>query len=153
MSAPSLKDRIAADLKQAMLSRDELTTMTLQGVKAAILNEEVATHSRDTGLTDEMIEQLIAREVKKRDEAAQLFRQGGNDTSADKELTEKAILQQYLPEQLSEAEMSAMIDTIIETIQPEGMKDMGKVIGTVKQQAGNAADGALVARLVKEKLQ
>lgn len=149
----TLKDTINADLKTAMLARDSLRTQTLQGLKAAILNEEVAKKVRDTGLDDAAIEQIIAREAKKRDEAAQLYDQGGNADSAAKERAEKEILAAYLPEQMSQSEIELLIDTVIADIQPEGMKDMGKVIGAVKTKAGNAADGALVAKLVKEKLQ
>jgi uncharacterized protein YqeY len=147
-----LIDQINADLKTAMLARDEFTTTTLRGLKAAILNEEVAKGARDTGLGDEAIEQLIAREAKKRDEAANLFEQGGNQASADKERAEKELLVQYLPEQLSEADIQALVDTAVAELKPEGMKDMGRVIGAVKAKAGNSADGAIVARLVKERL-
>lgn len=147
-----LIEQINADLKTAMLARDEFTTTTLRGLKAAILNEEVAKGARDTGLGDEAIEQLIAREAKKRDEAAKLFEQGGNQPSADKERAEKVLLVQYLPEQLSEDDIKTLVDEIVADIKPEGMKDMGRVIGAVKARAGNSADGAIVARLVKERL-
>lgn len=147
-----LKAQIDADLKTAMLARDEFTTTTLRGLKAAILNEEVAKGLRETGLDDAAIEQLIAREAKKRDEAANLFEQGGNQASADKERAEKKLLGTYLPEQLSESEITAMVDQAIAELKPEGIKDMGRVIGAVKAQAGNSADGALVAKLVKERL-
>lgn len=146
-------ERINADLKTAMLARDAFQTETLRGLKAAILNEEVATGKRDTGLSDEDIEKLIAREAKKRDEAANLFEQGGNQESADKERREKVLLSQYLPEQLSTEAVKKLVDDAVAEIQPEGMKDMGRVIGVVKAKTGNAADGALVAQLVKEKLQ
>lgn len=136
-----------------MLARDAFTTETLRGLKAAILNEEVAKNARDTGLDDEVIEQLIAREAKKRDEAANLFEQGGNQVSADKERAEKVLLGQYLPAQLSEAEVKALVDAAVADLKPEGMKDMGRVIGAVKAQAGNAADGALIAKLVKDSIQ
>lgn len=148
-----LKDQIQADLKEAMLARDTVRTQTLQGLKAVILNEEVAKKIREEGLDDAAIEQLIAREVKKRDEAAGLFEQGGNQASADKERAEKEILSAYLPEQLSEGDIAALIDEVITEVQPSGMQDMGRVIGAVKTRAGNTADGATVARLVKEKLQ
>lgn len=149
----SLTDRISADLKTAMLARDAFTTETLRGLRAAILNEEVAAGKRETGLNDEEVEKLIAREAKKREEAAGLFEQGGNQESADKERRERELLGQYLPEQLSEDEVKKLVETTVAEIQPEGMKDMGRVIGAVKAKAGNAADGALVAKLVKEKLQ
>ena len=148
-----LKEQIDADLKTAMLARDAFRTDTLRGLKAAILNEEVAKGARDTGLGDEAIEQLIARESKKRDEAANLFEQGGNQQSADKERAEKVLLGAYLPEQLSEEEIQKIVDEAVAEIQPEGMKDMGRVIGAVKAKTGNSADGALVAKLVKDSLQ
>lgn len=149
----ALKDQIQADLKSAMVARDELRKQLLQGLKGAILNEEVAQQCRDTGLPEADIEKVIARECKKRDEAAAMYDQGGNVEKAAKERTEKEILSVYLPKQLSENELSALIDTTIETMQPDGMKDMGKVIGAVKGQTGTAGDGAMIAKLVKEKLQ
>ena len=148
-----LKDRIQADLKVAMLARDTLRTDTLKGLKSAILYEEVAKNIRDDGLDDASIEQLVMREVKKRDEAAVLYEQGGNSESAAKERAEKAILSVYLPAQISQEEILAIVDESIAEIKPDGMKDMGKVIGAVKARTGNSADGALVAKLVKEKLQ
>ena len=149
----SLKERINADLKSAMLSRDSVKTQTLQGLKAAILNEEVAKKVRDTGLDEVSIEQVIVREAKKRDEAAELFEKGGNTESAAKERSEKEILSVYLPEQMSEDEVKKVIDAVVAELKPEGPKDMGRVIGAVKSKVGNAADGAMVAKLVKESLQ
>lgn len=148
----TLKEQIDADLKTAMLARDEFVTTTLRGLKAAILNEEVAKGARDEGLSDEAIEQLVAREAKKRDEAARLFEQGGNQTSADKERAEKELLGKYLPEQLSEEDLSRLVDEVITEMKPEGVKDMGRVIGAVKAKAGNAADGSLLASIVKARL-
>ena len=153
MSDIKLTDRIAADFKAAMLARDSFTTELLSGLKAAILNEEVAKGARETGLSEEAIEQLIAREAKKRDEAAVLFDQGGNQESADKERKEAEVLKAYLPEQMGEEELTALIDSVVDELKPEGMKDMGRVIGAVKAKAGNSADGALVAKLVKDRLQ
>ncbi len=148
-----LKDRINADLKLAMLARDSVKTQALQGLKAAILNEEVAKRIRDTGLDEASIEQVVVREVKKRDEAAVLFEQGGNQLSADKERSEKVILQVYLPEQLSEEAVQKIVADVIAELKPEGLKDMGRVIGAVKAKVGNTADGAVVAKLVKNSLQ
>ncbi len=148
-----LKDRIAADLKSAMLARDEVKVQTLQGLKSAILYEEVAKKLRDTGLDEAQIEQVVAREAKKRDEAAELFEKGGNATSAAKERSEKEILSVYLPEQMSETEILAVVQEIVAELKPEGPKDMGRVIGAVKAKLGNVADGAVIAKLVKESLQ
>lgn len=148
-----LKRTIDADLKAAMLARDTLKTQTLQGLKSAILYEEVAKKVRETGLDDTQIEQIVAREVKKRDEAAELFERGGNQASADKERAEKVLLSAYLPQQLDENELASIIASVIAEVHPEGPKDMGRVIGAVKAKVGNSADGALVAKLVKDSLQ
>lgn len=148
----TLKERIAEDYKRAMLARDAFVVETLSGIKAAILNEEVAKGVRETGLADEQIEQLLVREAKKRDEAAELFAKGGREESAAKERAEKQLIAQYLPEQLDEAAVQAVIDAVVADLQPEGPKDMGRVIGAVKAKTGSAADGAMIARLVKAKL-
>lgn len=149
----ALKERINADLKSAMLARDEVKVQTLQGVKSAILYEEVAKKVRETGLEESQIEQVIAREAKKRDEAAELFEKGGNTESAAKERLEKEILSVYLPAQMTEAEILAVVQETVAAMKPEGPKDMGRVIGAVKAAVGNTADGAVIAKLVKESLQ
>ena len=149
----ALKDTIQADLKTAMLARDTLRTQTLQGLKSAILYEEVARKVRDSGLPEADIEKIIARECKKRDEAAELFDRGGNTESASKERAEKEILSAYLPKQLSEAELLSVIEAVRDEIKPAGMQDMGRFIGAVKAHVSNSGDGALIAKLVKEKLQ
>lgn len=147
-----LKLRIESDLKRAMLARDAFLVETLRGLKAVILNQEVAGNKRDEGLDDESVEQLIAREVKKRDEAAGLFEQGGNQVAADKERAEKVVLLDYLPKQLDESELTAIIDEVIAETGASSIKDMGQVIGQVRNRAGSAGDGAVIARLIKEKL-
>lgn len=152
MEERSLKARIEADVKRAMLARDAFLVETLRGVKAAILNEEVSKGARDVGLSDEAIEQLIVRESKKRDEAAGFFDQGGNHEAAEKERAEKKVLAGYLPEQLDEAGVQVVIDEVIAELKPEGPKDMGRVIGAVKARTGSTADGAMIARLVKSSL-
>lgn len=148
----SLKLRIEADIKSAMLSREQFIVETLRTVKGVILNEEVAKGVRDAGLDDASIESLLAKEVKKRHEAAELFEKGGNSESAKKELKEAELLQAYLPKQLSEEEIKSVIDSVISETGASSAGQMGQVIGGVKAKVGNQADGALVARLVKQML-
>lgn len=150
---PGLKARLEADLKQAMLARDGFLVETLRGLKAAILSEEVAKNARQAGLQDDAIEQIFVREAKKRDEAAQYFEQGGNQASAEKERAERDIIQGYLPEQLSQADIQILVDSAISEIKPDGIKDLGRVIAAVKARTGNAAEGAVIAKLVKNSLQ
>jgi len=95
-------------MKAALLSGDRFVGDVLRNLKAAILNEEVAQNKRDEGISDADIEKIIAKEVKKRYEAATLYDQNSRDDSADEERREAAVLQTYLPEQLSEAEVKTV---------------------------------------------
>lgn len=148
----ALKQRIQDDLKAALLGGDRFVGETLRGLKAAILNEEVATGKRDEGLGDLEIEKIVAKEVKKRNESATLYEQNDRAESAADERREAEVLSVYLPKQLSEDEVAAVVEAAIKQLGANGMSDMGKVIGVVKSKVGNTADGALVAKLVKEKL-
>ena len=148
-----LKDRLATEFKTAMLARDGFLSETLGGLKAVILNQEIASGKRNTGLTDAEIESLFAKELKKREEAAVLYEQGGNQEKADKERREKVVIAAFLPKQLSEAEVEVLVDNAIAETTAESAKDMGKVIAGVKAKAGSSADGALIAKLAKAKLQ
>lgn len=148
----SLKQRINDEMKAALLGGDRFVGETLRGLKAAILNEEVATGQRDEGLSDETIEKVVAREVKKRQESARLYRENNRPELAEPEEKELEILVAYLPQQLSEDEILELVQNKISQLATSGPQMMGQVIGAVKQQAGNTADGALVARIVKEQL-
>lgn len=148
----ALKAQIENDLKTALLERNRFLADVLRGLKAAILNEEVAAGKRDDGLDDESIEKLIAKEVKKRLDSATQYEQAGRPELAQNEKKEADILTAYLPEQLSEEDIKK---TINETITAMGVSDpsqMGQVIGAVKGKLGNTADGGTIARLVKEAL-
>lgn len=148
----ALKQRIADDLKAALLGGDRFAGETLRGLRAAILNEEVAQGKRDTGLDDAAIEQIIAKEVKKRNESAAIYDQNMREDAADQERREAEILSRYLPEQLNEAELKTVVDAKIAELGAVDVKMMGQVIGAVKQEVGNAANGATLARLVKDAL-
>jgi len=148
----SLKDKLEQDIKQAMLSGDKTLVTTLRGLKSAILNVEVAQGIRDTGLPDEEVVTLFAKEAKKRQESADLYVQGGNQEKAEAELTEKKVIEGYLPAQLSEEEILKLVDEAIAATGANSPAQMGQVIGMVKQKTGAAADGGVIARLAKEKL-
>ncbi len=148
-----IRQQLEADIKTAMLARDALRVETLRSLKTAVKYADVATVSRDTGgIDDETVVALFAREAKKRQESADLYVQGGSQERADKELAEKAIIETYLPKQLSEAEIAGFIDGVITEQKAEGMQAMGKVIGAVKAKVGNSADGSVIAKLVAERL-
>ena len=148
-----IKQRLQDDVKAAMLAGDSLRLETLRGLKSVILYAEVAAGKREEGLADDEVEALLAKEAKKRQESAELYVQGGAQDRADKELSEKAIIEEYLPKQLTEDEIAAVVDEIIDQVKPEGMQQMGQVIGQVKSRLGNSADGAVIAKLVKSKME
>ena len=148
----ALKQRIENDLKAALLGGDRFVGETLRGLKAAILNEEVAQNKRDTGLDDVAIEQIIAKEVKKRNESAAIYEQNQREDAADQERREAEVFSHYLPKQLSEAELKTVVDAKVAELGAREAKMMGQVIGAVKQEVGNTADGAMIAKLVKEAL-
>ena len=147
-----MQDKIDQDLKQAMLNGDKSKAETLRTLKSALQNEAIAQNARDSGLADEQVIKVLQRESKKRQEAAELYNRGGSEERADAELDEKAVIDAYLPEQLSESELAKLVDEAIATTGADGPQDMGKVIGAVKAKAGAAADGAAIAKLAKEKL-
>ncbi|MFZ2125414.1 MAG: GatB/YqeY domain-containing protein [Candidatus Saccharimonadales bacterium] len=147
-----LKEQINNDLKAALLGGNRFTGEVLRGLKAVILNEEVATSKRDEGLDDVVIEQLIAREVKKRNESASIYDEAGRPELAENERAEAKVMSEYLPSQLSEAEITEVIKRTISATGITNMSGMGQVIGAVKKELGNTADGALIAKLVKDSL-
>lgn len=148
----ALKQRITDDIKAALLGGNRFVGETLKNLKAAILNEEVAQNKRDEGLDDVSIEQIIAREVKKRTESIKMYEQGGRADLAESEQNEIDVIKVYLPQQLAEDEVRAIVEAAVQQLGANGMSDMGKVIGVVKSKVGNTADGATVAKLVKEAL-
>ncbi len=148
----SVSKDIDADLKTAMLAGDKTLATTLRGLKSVILYEEVAKGLRDTGLDDDAVIVLLSKEAKKRQESADLYIQGGNQVKADEELTEKAVIEKYLPAQMSEDELLTIIEEAIQSTGATSMQQMGQVIGVVKAKAGSTADGGRIAQLVKEKL-
>ena len=143
-----LKEQINADLKTAMLARNAFETTVLRGLKASILDEEVKLGKREEGLNNDEIETLVAREVKKRKEAASLL----DEERAENELKEAEILSKYLPEMASEDEIRAAVKAEIAEMGEVSIKQMGVIIGKMKAKFGNSADGAVLAKIVKEEL-
>ena len=143
-----LKEQINADLKTAMLARNAFETTVLRGLKASILDEEVKLGKREEGLNNDEIETLVAREVKKRKEAAGLL----DEERAENELKEAEILSKYLTEMASEDEIRAAVKAEISAMGEASIKQMGAIIGKMKAKFGNSADGAVLARIVKEEL-
>lgn len=147
-----IKDSINQDLKQALLARDAATALVLRGLKGSILNAEIAAGNRDQGLDDEAVTALLRKEAKKRQESADLYMQGGDSERANAELVEKKIIEQYLPAQMSEADIRTLVQAEVAKLEDRSPRAMGQVIAAVKTQTKGAADGSLIARIVKEEL-
>lgn len=148
----ALKEQINNDLKAALLGGNRFASETLRGLKAVILNEEVSQGKRDEGLDDSVIEQLIVREVKKRNESAAIYDGANRPELATQERSEAEVMAKYLPKQLSEDEIKSVVVRVISELGVSGQSAMGQVIGAVKKELGNAADGFLIAQIVKNAL-
>jgi uncharacterized protein YqeY len=148
----NFKQTIDQDLKAALLGGDKEKTSVLRGLKSAVLYEEVAKGARDSGLPEDQILSILQKEAKKRQESADLYVRGGNQGKADAELSELKIIEEYLPAQLSEDDIVKLVDVVIAENGAVSKETMGATIAAVKQKSGGAADGATVARLVRERI-
>lgn len=136
------------ELKEAMKAKDQLSVEVLRGLKTRIMNEQIA---KIKELSEEEILALVKSEVKRRKEAAESYKTGERPQLMEKELAEASILEKYLPPQMSEADMTALVESIVSE-QGFTAKDFGKAMGAVKAKAGQNADGAVLAKILKEKL-
>ena len=143
----SLSERIEADLREAMKSGDAVRVSTLRLLRSGLKNREIAS---GTALGDAEVERVIAGELKQRRESAESYRAGDRAELAQQEEAEALILQAYLPEPLSETELSEIIDRAIASLGEEAQ--LGAVIGRVRAEVGSRAEGGRVARLVQQKL-
>jgi uncharacterized protein YqeY len=146
-----LKDRLRADLTTAMKARDEVRTRTLRMVLTSVTNEEVAGDSaRD--LSDDEVLKLLAREARRRREAADAFAAAGRSDQAAAERAEDQILAEYLPAQLDDAELAAIIADVISETGASGMSAMGQVMKAVTPRIAGRAEGGRVAAQVRRAL-
>ena len=148
-----LKDRLRADLTDAIKGRESLRSSTLRMVLTSITNAEVA-GKESKELTDEDVLSVLSAEAKKRREAAAAFDDAGRVEAADKERMEAAVIADYLPEQLSAEEISALVVEVVAElgVAGEGMKAMGRVMGALNPKVKGRADGGAVAAEVKRLL-
>lgn len=146
-----LKDRLRSDLTSAMKERDELRTATLRMVLAAVSAEEVAgKEARE--LTDDEVQAVLRREAKKRREAAEAFAGAGRTEQAEREKAEGDVVAGYLPAQLGDADLTAIVADVITRTGASGMQDMGRVMGAAQGAVAGRADGARVAAEVRRQL-
>lgn len=147
----SLKERLQGDLTEAIRSRDEVRSGTIRMVLTAITNEEVSGKSART-LTDAEIITVLSREAKKRREAAQAYEEAGRADRAAAEKAEGGVIAEYLPAQLSEAELKEMIAAAIAETGASGPAGMGQVMKIISPKIAGKADGGTVSGLVKAAL-
>jgi uncharacterized protein YqeY len=147
-----VQDQLERDLKAAMLAGEKDKTEVLKGIKNALQYEAVSQKSGDRSLSEEQTLKVLARESKKRQETAELYKNAGEQERAKKELYEKEIIDAYLPKQLSEEEISKTVIEEIKNMGASSPAEMGRVIGAVKGKLGASADGSVIARLVKENI-
>ena len=153
-SMAELKDRLQSDLSESIKSRDEVRSGTIRMLLAAVSNEEVA-GKQARELSDDDVITVLGREAKKRREAAQAYDDAGRSELADKERAELAVIDAYLPAQLSEQEVQAIVDAAIAEVSSEGLeggKAMGAVMKIVQPKVKGRADGGQVAASVKAAL-
>jgi uncharacterized protein YqeY len=147
----SIKEQLKKDLTEAIRGRDEITSGTIRMVLTAITNEEVAGKEARV-LSDEEVITVLSREAKKRREAAEAFETAGRADKSALEKSEGEVIAKYLPAQLSEADIAAIIAEAIASTGAQGPGDMGKVMGAVKPKIAGKADGGVVSALVKAAL-
>lgn len=146
----SLAERIQADLTAAMKAKDELRLSTLRMVRSAMQYAQVEKRAE---LSDEDVIGVLSRQAKQRRESAEEFRKGGRPELAAKEEAEAVIIAEYLPQQLGEAELRALVAEAIAATGAASAKDLGKVMGWLSPKTKGRADGRQVSDLVRAALQ
>jgi len=145
----ALRERLDEDLKSAMRAKDSLRMNTVRGLKSAIKYREIELMKP---LDDAGILGVVATEIKRRRDSVEQYRAGNRADLADKEEAEIRILQDYLPQQLSAAELEARVDEVIGRVGAKGPKDMGAVMKALLPDVQGRADGKVVSELVKQRL-
>ncbi len=147
----SLSKQIMEAMKVAMKAKDALTLQALRSVKSAILLALTETGAKDQISEIEEIK-ILQKLVKQRKDSAAIYNEQGRADLADPEIAEAAVIEQFLPEQLSEEEVAKVVDEIIAQTGADSMKDMGKVMGMVNAKLAGKADGKTISGVVKQRL-
>ena len=144
----TLFEQISEDIKQAMLAKDKVRLEALRGVKKELLEAKTAKGSDGT-LTDEQGVKILQKMVKQRKDSAAIFSQQGRPELAENELAEVAVIEQYLPAQMSDDELTEAIKAIIAETGATGPKEMGKVMGVATKKLAGKVEGRLISEKVK----
>lgn len=146
----NIKEVINNDFKIAFKEKDDATRSVLTMLKSAIKNKEI--DLRVENLSDEQVADVIISEAKKRKDSVEQYRAGGREDLAQAEEREAFVLMKYMPKQLSEDEITALVDQAISEVGAKDIKDLGKVMAALKDKTKGKADGAVVSGMVKKKL-
>ena len=144
-----MRERILNDLKEAMKAQDKEKLTVIRMVKGAIQMEELNVKHE---LNDDEVISIIAKQIKTRKESIVEFEKGNRDDLIEKTQSEIVILEEYMPEQLSEEEVKEVIDKVFAEVNPTGMSDMGKLMGKLNPLLKGKADMGIVSSIVKSKL-
>lgn len=147
----NLFDRISADIKSAMLAKDKVRLETLRGVKKEFLEAKTAPGS-DGELSDDNALKILVKMVKQRKESAQIYNEQNRPELAQDELSQAAVIEEYLPKQLSDEELTEALKAIIAQVGATSAKEMGKVMGVASKQLAGKAEGKAISAKVKELL-
>jgi len=146
----SLKTQIDADIKAAMLARDQGKLLALRDIKKLILIEETKPGATELTEADEM--KILQKAVKQRKDSVEIYKTQGRQDLLDKELAEIAVIEVYLPAAMSEEEVQSQIAAIIEQVGAKAPSDMGKVMGVASKQLAGKAEGRAISEMVKKLL-
>ncbi|MCX6309505.1 MAG: GatB/YqeY domain-containing protein [Bacteroidia bacterium] len=147
----NLAEQIDADLKAAMIARDEVRKLTVRGIKKEIIEAQTAPGANGE-ITDDMILKIVTKLLKQRKDSAAIYVQQNRPELAENEMLEAAILESYLPKQMSPEELEAAVKAIVAETGAASPKDMGKVMGLASKQLAGKAEGRLISEMVKNVL-
>ncbi len=144
-----LKEQIKEDIKAAMRAKETAKRDTLRNIQTMIKQIEVDERKE---LTDTDVEKILMKYAKQREDGITQFKEAGREDLVAKETAELVLIKSYLPEPMTEEELTALLQDIITTIGAKGMQDMGKIMGAAKQKVGSRADGGRINQIVKKLL-
>lgn len=147
----NLFDKVSEDIKKAMLAREKVRLEALRGIKKEFLEAKTAKGAGGE-LADELGVKILVKMVKQRKESAKIYEENGRPELAANELAEATVIEEYLPKQLSEDELTDKLKAIILETKAQGLKDLGKVMGIATKQLAGTAEGKAISAKVKELL-
>ena len=146
-----IEEKINESIKDSMKEKNSLRLDSLRAIKSAILIEKTKSGSKDQ-IEESVVLKILQKMVKQRNDSAKIYLEQNRKELADVEASQANIISEFLPTQLSESELSEIIDKVIEEVGAESMKDMGKVISKVNERVSGQAEGRVIAEIVKKKL-